>query len=361
MQDDIEKIITDGTFAPSGENCQPWKFEVKGLSNGARISIFNIPELDQSIYNFQQKGSYVAHGALIENIIISAAHHGYKTEVSLFPKPDYPDLVSIIKLEKGFAESGFSTTPHPLHAHIKHRHTNRKEHQSQKLSSEQKTALLDAAKGTGFGKLRIVDDAHSLEILGDALAVNEQIIFENKQLHRFFYDHILWDEKDQEKAGGFYVKTLEFLPHQLKGVKVFKRWSILRVLNKIAKVSRVIAKENAQKYAKSGALAVVAVDGNTPSDYVHAGQIAQRVWLTATQIGISVHPCTGVLYFMENIRGGNGAVFSDEHRTAIEKAYNDIVRVFKADALTMPMLFRLGFADSASARSMRMKANIVYT
>ncbi|MCF7898425.1 MAG: nitroreductase, partial [Candidatus Pacebacteria bacterium] len=79
MINDIEKIINDGVLAPSGENCQPWKFEL----NGNRLSIFNIPEADMSLYNLKQRGSYIAHGALIENIIISSGAYGYTTPVSL--------------------------------------------------------------------------------------------------------------------------------------------------------------------------------------------------------------------------------------------------------------------------------------
>ncbi len=351
MQADIEKIITDGTLAPSGENCQPWKFFVAGN----RIQVFNVPEADQSLYNYKQRGSYVAHGALIENIFISASKYGYTTQIQIFPELNNHDLVSTITLEK--------TSPknEPLYPYIQKRHTNRKDHESQKLTSTQKSVLVEVAKETGLGELKMIDDQPTLDVLGKALAVNEQMIFENKELHSFFYNHVLWNSEEQEKAGGFYIKTLEFLPHQLRGVKIFKHWHVLKILNKIGKVSRVIAKENAEKYAKSGAFAVIMINGNTDVDYVNAGRVAEKVWLTATRLGISVHPCTGVLYFMENIRAGNIAVFSEKHRHIIKEAYGDIVKMFDAEGKTIPMLFRLGFAGTASARSMRMKPNINFT
>jgi len=47
MKEVIKKIIEAGIMAPSGENCQPWRFEVRGN----KISIFNIPERDTSLYN----------------------------------------------------------------------------------------------------------------------------------------------------------------------------------------------------------------------------------------------------------------------------------------------------------------------
>ncbi len=350
MHEDILKIIKDGTLAPSGENCQPWKFFV----DGSKISIFNLPERDQSIYNFAQKGSYVSNGALIENMFISASKLGYVAKADIFPDERQPELVAVVTLEK--AESKYDS----LYESIPKRHTNRKDYNSKKLTSEQKSALILAAKESSFGEMKIIDDQPSLGILGKALAVNERVIFENKALHDFFYGHILWKEEEQQKAGGFYIKTLEFLPHQLKGVKLFKSWPLLNILNKIGKVSQVIAKENAEKYARSGALALFLVKGKSKKEYVNAGRMMERAWLKATELGISVQPCTGVLYFMENIWAGNDKVFSREHQEIIKRAYKDISESFGAEGFTTPMLFRLGFSEPSSARAMRMEAEVEF-
>lgn len=349
MKNDLEKIITDGTFAPSGENCQPWKFVVKENE----ISIFNIPEADRSLYNSKQKGSYVAHGALIENIVISASKHGYETDVQIFPLKNEPDLVSIIVLKK--------TAPkdESLYFYIEKRCTNRKDYTGQKLSADQKRELIASAKETGFGELRLIDNEVSLNTLGKALAVNEQIIFENKQLHDFFYNHIIWKEEYQNKAGGFYIKTLEFLPHQLKGVKLFKNWFILKILNKVVGVSKMIVKENAEKYAKSGTLGAIVITGNTSEYFVNAGRTVQRVWLTATKLGLSIHPCTGVPYFTEQIKDGGESFFSKKHLEMIKLAYKDITSIFGMESKIIPLLFRIGYADNPTARSTRMKPNIV--
>ena len=347
---DIQEIITESVFAPSGENCQPWKFAVDGSS----IHIFNVPEADTSLYNFEQRGSYGAHGALIENIVITSLKYGYKASVKLFPIKEEPNLVATLTLD--------ATNPRelPSYPYIAKRCTNRKDHAHQKLSDGQKKQLIEVAREVGIGELRIIDDEESLNTLGKALAVNEQIIFENKKLHDFFYEHILWKEEDQGKAGGFYIKTLEFLPHQLKGVKLFKNWLILKILNKIGKVSRMIAKENAEKYANSGALAVVVAKGNTREDFVNAGRVAERVWLKATELGLSVHPCTGTIYLTERIKGGDASVFSQNHLETIKTAYSDIERTFRVEGKTIPMLFRIGYADGPSARSLRMKPNILF-
>jgi hypothetical protein len=350
MKEDIVKIIQDGIMAPSGENCQPWRFVV----DNDQIYTYNIPEADTSLYNHGQKGSFVAHGALIENMYISSLRHGYDADIKIFPHENDPDLVSIITLRK--------TVPidEPLYNYIERRHTNRKQHSNKKLTQDQKNFLLSTAVRMGLGDLHITDEPVSMKVLGEAMAVNEQIVFENKHVHQFFYDHLLWKSEDQNKAGGFYYKTLEFLPHQLRGVKMLKYRPVLKVLNKLAKISKKIAKENAEKYSDSAAIAIITVNGHSNKDYVDAGRLMERVWLEATKLGLSVHPCTGVLFFMESIKGGNDWAFSQEHKQMISNAYDSIETIFKVKGKAIPMMFRLGYSDEATARAKRLKPNLVF-
>jgi nitroreductase len=350
MQNDIEKIIKDGVLAPSGENAQPWRFIVEDN----KIHIFNKPEVDQSLYNFKQRGSYIAHGALIENITISSSRYGYKTNIKLFPEEATANLVAILTLEKAGTEED------SLYKHIENRHTNRKSYDGRKLSNEQKAQLINTVKEIDSVELEIIDETKSLNILGEALAVNELILFSNKKLHDFFYDHILWKEDDQDKAKGFYVKTLEFLPHQLKAVKLFKSWFLLNIFNKLIKVANKIAKENAEKYTKSGTLIAVIVNGNSNSDFIRKGRAMQRVWLKATELGLSMHPCTGTVFLMDRIKGGDNKSFSTVHIDIIKNAYNNISKIFNTDKKSAPLLFRIGYADTPSAWSLRLNPDIVY-
>jgi hypothetical protein len=348
MNKDIEKIINDGIYAPSGENCQPWRFVI----DNNIVFLYNRPEADQSLYNSEQKGSYVAHGALVETMSISAKEHGYTIDVDLFPEASDVDLVAKLSLHKVESQN------QSLYRHIKNRCTNRKEYTGKKLSSEQKKELVESINGFQYGSVALVDDESTLQTLGAALAVNEKVLFENKYIHDFFYDHVFWDKKDETKAGGFYIETLEFLPHQLKGVKLFKSWPVLSLLNRFLKVSTMISKENGEKYTKSGTFVAIVANGTKKEDYINAGRATARVWLTATSLGLAVHPCNGVTYFMEQINDNGGKEFSDIHKTLIKGAHSTILQTFNVKNTVIPMLFRVGFADAPSARSARLPAVI---
>ena len=77
-------------------------------------------------------------------------------------------------------------------------------------------------------------------------------------------------------------------------------------------------------------------------------------------MGLSIHPCTGTIYLMERIKGGDAEAFSQSHLETIKTAYSHIERTFGVEGKTIPMLFRIGFADAPSARSLRMKPNILF-
>jgi nitroreductase len=350
MQGDIQTIIKDSVCAPSGENCQPWKFIVEG----DKVLLWNIPEADQSLYNSQQKGSYIAHGALLENMNISAAHHGYTLKINLFPEVSTPDLVASIIYTQGVA------TPQPLYGAITTRATNRKDYSGKRLSKEEKEALISASGEITGGVLMLIDNDDDCTKLGRALAVNEKVLFENRLLHDFFYDHIIWDKKDEDKAGGFYIETLEFLPKQLKGVKLFKNWGILSLLNRVLGIATMISKENGEKYAQSGTFGMVTVNGNTPTDFINVGRSMQRVWLTGESLGIAMHPCNGIVYFVEQINDGGGAYFSKKHTGMIIRAYTEIKEVFCLNQPVASMTFRIGFAEKPTAVAKRLPPMITY-
>ncbi len=350
MKIPIETILEDGVTAPSGENCQPWRF----MFGGSKLSVFNIPEADFSLYNNKQRGSYIAHGALLENIALSAKKHGYTTTVSLFPEKNNDVHVADVFFEGGDASESL------LYSQIQKRCTNRKDYKEEKLLEREKKELVHSVDGLGYNTYKIVDDTRGMKRLGEALAFHEKVLFENKKMHDFFYSHILWDKKDEEKAGGFFIDTLEFLPHQRKAVKLFKSWPILSCLNRILKVSTMISKENGEKYAKGGAFGAIMMSGTTNEDFVRLGMSMQRLWLTATGLDIAMHPCNGTLYLMNHLEDSGAGDFSEKHNRGIRGAYQEIVEQFSFGDKKIGFIFRMGKADPPTATAKR-KVPVVRT
>ncbi|OYV27014.1 MAG: hypothetical protein B7W98_02710, partial [Parcubacteria group bacterium 20-58-5] len=85
-------------------------------------------------------GTYIAHGALIENIILAAPLSGLATSIRLLP--DSADLQCTAEIT--FTETTVSVSP--LAESIRDRHTNRKPYESRLPAPEALSAFPDAAR-----------------------------------------------------------------------------------------------------------------------------------------------------------------------------------------------------------------------
>lgn len=348
LKEDIQKIITYGTKAPSGENYQPWRFEVKGNI----ISVINIPERDTSLYGWGQRASYLAHGALLENMSIASSALGYKMAVKLFPDQSNPNLVANVYIEKT------QPRPEPLFPAIDQRVTNRKPYKKTPLDAQDKNKLLAINQNTEGVKIALAEYPEKIRELAKAASKNEKILFENRDLHNFFFSHINWTkEEDREKSIGFYIKTLELPPPARLGFKLFKHWPILNLLDKIG-LANMVAAINSTIYSSASAMGIIVIKNVSAQDYIAAGKIMERVWLTATNLGLNLQPMTGILFLRLRILAGETAQFSPRHIELIKNVYEKIKDNFKIRDSHIAMLFRLGRGEKPSARSSRLRPDI---
>ena len=123
----FEKIIDAANHAPSGDNCQPWRFVVKDKE----IYIYLLPERDTSLYSWGDRASIIANGAAIENAIIAANHLEFEADLTIFPNSAEPLLTAKIHL------SPSEKKPNDLYESIFKRCTNRKPYSEFNLTDEQ--------------------------------------------------------------------------------------------------------------------------------------------------------------------------------------------------------------------------------
>jgi len=346
----IQKILEVAVHAPSGENSQPWEFIVR---DGA-LFVVNMPERDRSLYNFEQRGSLVSNGALIENIVITAAHYKIGARVEVMPDASNPSLVAKIIFEGGITDDG------ALYSSIISRTTNRKPYKKAPITDEQIRELIASAKGIGDGEVRFVRDKEKIKVLAEVGSVNEKVMFGNKHLHKFFFDHINWTKKeDAENRVGFYIKTLELpLPIQ-KIFPLFRSWRLISICNRLG-LNNLIAKGNVNIYASSSAMGAILIDDYSPRNMVIAGRMLQRVWLRATEMGLSLQPLTGVAFFTQRIQAKDTDKFSEDHIVLIQAAYEKITDIFSVDKKVAPLMFRIGYGKNPTAHALKLAPQISY-
>lgn len=354
MNENIKKILEVAVNAPSGENSQPWRFEIKENN----IYIFNLSDRDQSLYNFGQRGSLVAHGALIENISIIAPIFGFSVKIDLLPDNKNPNLIAIINLDE---LSPGQKKEESLYSCIIKRVTNRKLYKNTPLSNDQFRYLKNVENEIGEGEIIFIQDFEKMKDIASACSVNEQVMFGNKFIHNFFFEHINWTEKEElEKRLGFYIKTLELpLPVQI-ALKLFKHWPIMNFFNKLG-LNKIIAKGNAVNYSNASAMVAFVIKNNTPQDFIIIGRLMQRLWLKITEIGLSAQPMAGMLFFIQAINGGEANKFSSFQIELIKNAYKRVKNIFDVDNKTLVMILRVGYGGEPSARSSKKPPEIIFS
>ncbi len=345
----IKKILESAILAPSGDNCQPWSLIVKGN----QINIINLSERDTSLFNFCQRASLIAHGALIENILIASSASGYNIKLRPFPDNLNPNLIATVELGKS------EVRDESLYPYITQRATNRKPYKSIPLTAKQRNTLLNTSLVFANAGVKLVEELDRKAFIAEAIALTDRLVFENPYLHSFLFEHIRWTEEEALKTrDGLYIKTLELSAPQAIGFRLLKNWSILQALNKFG-LSKIAAKQAEKLCLSASAIGIIIVDGNTDEDFLTGGRLVQRLWLEATRMGLAFQPMTGLTFLIQRVLAKETKEISTEHIRLIMNAFDSIVSAFNLSKESMVMLFRIGHSSPPAARSLRLSVDQV--
>jgi nitroreductase len=339
----VRKILESGILAPSGENAQPWLFKIDKNT----VSLFNNPDSDQSLYNYRQSGSFVAHGACIENMVIAATEFGLEADIQYFPDDGVPDFVAKISLREGDVKRNL------LADSLSRRATNRKSYDGSALTDDERKAFVAVA--TDAARIVLVEDRIKISALAHAASVNEAMLVENEYVHDFFFSHVRWTPEENEmQPNGFYIKTLELKPPQVAAFKLLSKPSVGKFLKRLG-LSRVVRKDNEKIYNTASAMIGIVAKDNSPKSLVLAGRTFERLWLTATKLGLSIQPTTGALFLAESVSGENRENFLKDQQSAILNSRSSIYETLGVEEKKehVVVLFRIGRGGDPSARAAR--------
>src|SRR6187402_2826174 len=93
----IEQILDLARWAPSGDNTQPWRFEIV---DAMHVVVHGFDTRDHCVYDLDGHPSQISIGALLETIVIAASQHGLRADITR--RKQSPD--SKPTFEVGFVE-----------------------------------------------------------------------------------------------------------------------------------------------------------------------------------------------------------------------------------------------------------------
>lgn len=356
MKEIINSILNLAINAPSGHNSQPWKFVFKNNS----LFIYNLPQKDTTLFNHKQKGSLVAHGALIENIIIAASEKGFKTNIFLFPEKYDSNLISKLDFEKTQEKYQYEN----FWPFILKRTTNRKPFKKMPILPQNEKKINDFVRSLDANKNRILflNDRKKISEAAALFSLGDRLLFENFYLHKGLFDNINWTLKEeQEKREGLYVKTKELSLFQELVLKyVFGNWNLLNKLNKI-KLCNIIAKKREKLYQNCSLIGLITASYDKPENFVETGRVVERFWLLLTSLNISFQPMSvGLLYLGQWTEAENPTSLTLKQINDVKESYQKIKNLFQLKNQVPIFSFRIGYSDSPTASSLKKSPVITF-
>lgn len=280
----VHEVLDLARWAPSGDNAQPWRFEVFGDDS---FAVHTRPAGD--IYDLQGHATQLAMGALLETITIAATASGARAEVR---RRD--DVVFDVSLtDSTHAES-------PLAPAIRLRRVQRRPMPTTSLTERQHRALVKAAVPFEVLFLSSPRDrarAARLNFANSLLRLGMPEAFDTHAAA------IEWDTEASEEA----------MPARALGVNPLTarimRWALgsrqrAEGLDRLGgSLGPAVEMDLVPGFACAAHFVLVGPrPARTPDDFVAAGRAVQRFWLTATVLGLQVQPQYTPLVFHEYVR-----------------------------------------------------------
>ncbi len=347
----VEKILAAAVRAPSGDNVQPW--DVRVSKNFTQLDLYNLPEKDDSVYNYQQVASYIAHGAFLENLLIAARHLGCQADYQLFPDSQNEEHIAQIKLTDSPPEE---QSYYPV---IFKRRTNRFVHQKTKISTATLNTLKNSIKSIKGVKVYLVTDQEKIKKIADIFKLNDRIVFENKLLHDFLFDKIRWNKKQMEEIqDGMPVNALGLNPVEKMFFPLLRFWGYVKVAN-VFGLSKLIELKGWWRCRQASLSGVLVIKGIDNAAFVEGGRAVQRLWLETTRQGLAFQPIIGLPLLIRQFKEGCLQGISETHKSFIQQANEKSAKLFGLDEdEIMIMGFRAGAVKQTGFENRTLRKQI---
>jgi molybdopterin/thiamine biosynthesis adenylyltransferase len=348
----IEALVAYAVTAPSGGNCQPWKFVYR---RGALLCYFD-PARSRTLLDFGHTASFLAIGAAVENLRLAALAMGWEPSLATFPDPVDPRLVCRVEFARRGSLAG---ADEELFRAVGRRVTNRKLGARRTLEAEGVTALQSTARNAG-AELELLTAPTELDALGTIIAQGERLRLLNRRMHEEMMGEVRWNARDARATrDGLDLATLELTPTDLAGMRLVSSWALMDVVASIG-AGRGLEKSARKSIAAASAVGLLGYPGTEPGAWFEAGRALQRVWLRATLLELAFQPMTPLLFLFARVAAGDTADLDPRELSELARLREAFTKLFVSrHGRVEAMLFRLAHAGPASARSLRIPARDV--
>jgi molybdopterin/thiamine biosynthesis adenylyltransferase/nitroreductase len=301
----LEEILDAARWAPSGDNAQPWRFEIVGPD---AIIVHLQDASGDNVYEYRNaEPTIISGGMLLESMRIAATAFGYGMDWR-YDGRDGPVHRIMVRFER---QPGIATDP--LYGNLRLRSVDRRPYRLGALSPRDKQALA-ASLGDGLALGWHEGPRERWRLAGlSARATNIRLRTpEAHKIHRRMLD---WTRT--QSPTGIPATAIGLDPLTLKVMRwAMPEWSRLKLLNRLGgPLAAALQMDLLPGFFSAGYFTIrLTAEVSFPAERIRlllqAGQGIQRFWLTATRLGLAMQPALATLAFAHY--GEQSASFTDD-------------------------------------------------
>jgi len=343
-----QTLLEAAILAPTPDNNQPWRFV--SHEDAFYVCLDSTRALPSDVHGMFD---LVGLGAAIENASLAAGEAGCQLRLALDPRelppPADPTIrpIAAIRIKPG-------GSPDPLYRYISHRCTNRKPYCRQALPADTLLRLAGTISGYPEVQLDWVASRRDIRRIAWLVAAGDRFRFQYQPFHKEIYRQLRFTAQEAAETGdGLDIRTLELPPGAATLLRFLRSWRRMVWVRRLGLLP-LLTIPSLVSVIRSGAIGVLSVPAPATENYLTAGRAFERIWLAATAEGLALQPLGSLPIFLaqwEQLAGQNLSPADQRLAQRIPRRLETIVP--RLAGRTLLMLFRVGYAPSPSARSLR--------
>lgn len=281
-QPHLRRILDLARWAPSGDNTQPWRFEVLGDEH---VLVHSYDTRGHCVYDLDGHASQLAVGALLETLVIAASTQGRRVDITR--RADTPDTHLLFDVR--FTPDA-ALAADPLAQTIEQRVVQRRPMSTRPLTAAQKV-VLQAALPAGY-QVTWFEGLAKRWRMARFMFANAKLRLTIPEAYEVHKAVIEWgarysEDRVPERAVGvdpLTARMMRWVMASWQRVEFFNTW-LLGTLAPRIQLDLLPGLLCAAHFALRAHSPLREID-----DYIAAGRAMQRFWLTGASLGLYIQP-----------------------------------------------------------------------
>ena len=294
-------LLRYAILAPSLRNTQPWAFSVQGN----RVHLFADLRKAQPVADPDRRELYISLGCALENLLVAAEHFGFGHAISYFPERTASEMVATVTFEPG-------GTPSPPRA-------------GATLAS-----MLERHNDDGVFRPVPVPEWLRIRLVACCAEPDLQILLTADRPFHNWIDALTLVANRAELASPQFRRELDYWIRQGVFGAPPVRERLRHAANTRPELAEHVARRDHAIVESAPLLGLVCSAGDSHLHHVRVGQLFDRLWLTATAMGVAINPMSQTLRHPQ-LRAG-------------------VADMLPSAGWTPQQLFRVGFGSSGQGQ-----------